>query len=192
MALAESWHIRSRAHHCSATEKSFEEGEVFFTALFPDPESDGYLRLDFSREAWDSRPEDAESPFSFWRAIYKPPQVKAQVDIVDKQDPEVLLTRLVEEDEAHTENARYILAIMLERKKLLIETDCQKTRTGLLRVYQHRYSGEIFIVKDPQIPLSEVAPLQEEVQQLLAPKEKVAEEPPAEQSGSGEGADEEE
>ena len=182
MALAESWHIRSRAHHCSATEKSFEEGEVFFTALFPDPESDGYLRFDFSREAWDSRPEDAESPFSFWRAIYKPPQVKAQVDIVDKQDPEVLLTRLVEEDEAHTENAR---------KKLLIETDCQKTRTSLLRVYQHRYSGEIFIVKDPQIPLSEVAPLQEEVQQLLAPKEKVAEEPPAEQSGSGEDADEE-
>ena len=174
MALAESWHIRSRAHHCSATEKSFEEGEVFFTALFADPESDGYLRLDFSRKAWDSRPEDAESPFSFWRAIYKPPQVKARVDIVDKHDPEVLLTRLVEEDEAHTENARYILAVMLERKKLLIETDCQKTRTGLLRVYQHRYSGEIFIVKDPQISLSQVTPLQEEVQKLLSPDEEAS------------------
>ena len=57
----------------------------------------------------------------------------------------------------------------LQRKKLLIETDAQRTRKALLRVYQHRYSGEVFIVKDPQIPLSEVAPLQEEVQQLLAP-----------------------
>ena len=93
------------------------------------------------------------------------------MEILAKDDPEALLSRLVEEDEAHTENARYILAVMLERKKLLIETDCQKTRTGLLRIYQHRYSGEVFIVKDPQIPLSQVAAIQEEVQRLLSPPE---------------------
>ena len=78
---------------------------------------------------------------------------------------------MIEQDEAHTENTRYILAVMLERKKILIETDSQKTRTGLLRIYEHRYSGEVFIVKDPQIPLSEVTPLQEEVQKLLSPDE---------------------
>ena len=61
--------------------------------------------------------------------------------------------------------------VMLERKKLLVETDSQKTRSGLLRIYEHRYSGEVFIVKDPQIPLSEVAAIQEEVQLLLSPPE---------------------
>jgi hypothetical protein len=176
MAFGDSWHIKSRAHHCSVTEKPFEEDELFFTALFPDPESDGYLRLDFSTGAWEQRSEDEQPPFSFWRTIYKPPIVDAKVEILDKEDTETLLTRLVEEDEAHTENARYILAVMLERKKLLIETDSQKTRTGLLRIYQHRYSGEVFIVKDPQIPLSEVGPLQDEVQKLLAPDEVVPEE----------------
>lgn len=193
MAFGDSWHIKSRAHHCSVTEKPFEEDELFFTALFPDPESDGYLRLDFSKDAWNQRNDDEEPPFSFWRTIYKPPIVDAKVEILDKEDPETLLTRLVEEDEAHTENARYILAVMLERKKLLIETDCQKSRTGLLRIYQHRYSGEVFIVKDPQIPLSEVGPLQDEVQKLLAPDEVVPDEgqeseAPAEDSSSGEEA----
>ncbi|MBI25011.1 MAG: hypothetical protein CMN05_15670 [Roseibacillus sp.] len=171
MPLADSWHIKSRAHHCSVTEKPFTEGETFFTALLPDPESDGYLRLDFSQEAWDARGEQSEQPFSFWRTVYRPPEVEAKVEIIDRDDPEALLTSLIEQDEAHTENTRYILAVMLERKKILIETDSQKTRSGLLRIYQHRYSGEIFIVKDPQIPLSQVTPLQEEVQKLLSPDE---------------------
>lgn len=171
MPLADSWHIKSRAHHCSVTEKPFEDAEAFFTALFPDPESNGYLRLDFSQEAWGARDENSGQPFSFWRTIYRPPEEDAKVEIVDRDDPESLLTSLIEQDEAHTENTRYILAIMLERKKILIETDSQKTRTGLLRIYEHRYSGEVFIVKDPQIPLSEVAPLQEEVQKLLSPDE---------------------
>lgn len=171
MALAESWHIKSRAHECAATSKPFAEGESFYTALFPDPESDGYLREDFSEEAWEARPHDATPPFSFWKTVYVPPEQEAKVEIVEKENPESLLSRLVEEDEEHTENARYILAVMLERKKVLVETDSQQTKTGLLRIYENRHSGEVFIVKDPQIPLSEIGPIQEEVQALLAPKE---------------------
>ncbi len=174
MPLADSWHIKSRAHHCSVTEKPFTEGEAFYTALLPDAESDGYLRLDFSQAAWDARAEESEQPFSFWRTVYRPPEVESKVEIVDRDDPEALLTSLIEQDEAHTENTRYILAVMLERKKILIETDSQKTRTGLLRIYQHRYSGEIFIVKDPQISLNQVIPLQEEVQKLLSPDEEAS------------------
>lgn len=185
MAFGDSWHIKTRAHHCSVTEKPFEEDELFFTALFPDPEGGGFLRLDFSREAWEKRTQDDQQAFSFWRTVYKPPPVDNKVEIVEKEDPEALLARLVEEDEEHTENARYILAVMLERKKLLIETDSQKTRNALLRIYQHRYSGEVFIVKDPQIPLSEVGPLQDEVQKLLSPDE----EEPAEEAASETGSD---
>ena len=65
MPNADSWHIKSRAHQCSISEKPFNDGEPFFTAIFPDPESDGYLRLDFSQEAWDDRDAEGPSPFSF-------------------------------------------------------------------------------------------------------------------------------
>jgi hypothetical protein len=171
MPLAESWHIRSRAHECADTGHAFAEDEPFYTALFPDPESSGYLRRDFCEDAWTNRPEDADRPFSFWRTIYKPPPHEEKPEEVVKDDPESLLRRLVEEDEEHTENVRYILAVMLERKKILVETDSQQTPTGLLRIYEHRLTGDVFIVKDPQVPLGEVQALQDEVQGLLAPRE---------------------
>lgn len=170
MALADSWHLRSRSLQCSVTGHEFEADELFYTAIFPDPESEAFERRDFSEEAWLARGEDTETPFSFWRSVFKPRQVEEKVEITDKHDPETLLKRLVEEDEEHTENVRYILAVMLERKKILVETDAQQTPTGLLRIYEHRKDGDVYIVKDPQIPLSEVDRVQDEVHALLMPK----------------------
>jgi hypothetical protein len=165
--MAENWHIRSRARACAASERPFTEGETLVTALFPDPESSGYLRKDFCVEAWEARGDDEEQPFSTWRTVYVPPVHEEKVDPMKKEDPEELLRRLVEEDEEHTENVRYILAVMLERKKLLRETDAQRTPGGILRVYEHRKTGDVFLVRDPDIPLDEVEKVQEEVILLL-------------------------
>jgi hypothetical protein len=103
------------------------------------------------------------------------PKKKAE-DVVE-DDPETLLKRLVEEEEEHTENARYILAVMLERKKLLRETDTQEIPSGILRIYEHRKSGDVYIIKDPQISLTDVDRVQEEVRQLLDPSTTVDDEP---------------
>jgi hypothetical protein len=162
MALAESWHIRSRSRECAASQRPFIPGESIVTALFPDPESSGYLRRDYCLDAWNGLPPEVERPFSSWRTTYatpggdKPPEV-------EKENPEDILRRLVEEDEDHTENTRYILAVMLERKRLLRETDTQRTPTGILRIYENRKTGEVYIVKDPDIPLSQVDALQQEI-----------------------------
>jgi hypothetical protein len=96
-------------------------------------------------------------------------------DVVE-DDPETLLKRLVEEEEEHTENARYILAVMLERQKLLRETDTQEIPSGILRIYEHRKSGDVYIIKDPQISLTDVDRVQEEVRQLLDPSTTVDDE----------------
>ena len=65
---------------------------------------------------------------------------------------------------------------MLERKKLLRETDTQEIPSGILRIYEHRKSGDVYIIKDPQISLTDVDRVQEEVRQLLDPSTTVAEE----------------
>ena len=166
MALNEPWSIKSRAHACSVTEQKFADGESFYTALFPDPESSGYLRKDFSENAWEQRADDDDTPFSFWGSVYHAPVQEEKVEVTD-ESPEDLLRRLVEEDEEHTENARYILAVMLERKKLLVEADSQPTNSGIIRIYEHRKTGDVFIVKDPNIPLSEVENVQQEIADLL-------------------------
>lgn len=168
--LNETWHLRSRARQCSATGTPFIEGQPIVTAIFPDPESSGYLRKDFLEEAWKLRADEDEMPFSSWRTTYSPVAITENPQTVTKQGAEDLLRSLVEEDQEHTENTRYILALMLERQKLLRETDSQPTSGGTLRIYEHRKTGEVFIVKDPNIPLDQVEKIQEEVMLLLSPQ----------------------
>ncbi len=167
MALQESWHIRSRGRTCAATETPFTDGEAIVTALYPDPESSGYLRRDYTLDAWKARGEDAEKPFSHWHGKFTVPPDPSEDDPVKKLAPEELLARLVEEDEEHTENTRYILAVMLERRRVLRETDQQRTPDGILRVYENRKTGDVFIVRDPNIPLDEVEAVQTEVLLML-------------------------
>jgi hypothetical protein len=193
MALAETWHVRSRSRECAATGRAFADGETIITALYPDPESSGYLRRDYAIEAWKNLPAAAETAFSFWKTIFSTPTGNERENPVEKLSAEELLSRLVEEDEDHTENTRYILAVMLERQKLLRETDSQRTPNGILRVYEHRKTGEVYLIRDPDIPLNQVEAVQNEVIILLenngriptpmveepTPAEPVAEEPQA-------------
>ncbi|BDS06061.1 hypothetical protein NT6N_11010 [Oceaniferula spumae] len=189
MALNEPWSIKSRAHACSVTEKKFVDGEAFYTALFPDPESSGYLRKDFSKEAWEKRTDEDQSPFSFWGSIYHAPVKEEEVEVTE-ESPEDLLRRLGEEDEEHTENVRYILAVMLERKKLLVEADSQPTPTGIIRIYEHRKTGDVFIVKDPNIPLSEIDSIQQEISDLLESGGRKVEETQESEDGDQESSEE--
>ena len=166
--MKEPWSIKSRARECAESGSAFEPGQKIRAAIFPDPESSGYLRKDYTIEAWENR-ADEESPFSCWLTTYEPPAIEEKAEDVVDDDPETLLKRLVHEEEEHTENARYIIAVMLERKKLLRETDTQEIPSGILRIYEHRKSGDVYIIKDPQISLTDVDRVQEEVRQLLDP-----------------------
>lgn len=167
MTLNETWHVRSRSRECAATQRPFADGEPIITALYPDPESSGYLRRDYSIDAWDGLTADTEKPFSFWKTNFSAPSGTDNTNAEEKLSPEEILNRLVEEDQDHTENTRYILAVMLERRKILRETDSQRTPTGILRVYEHRKNGTIYLIRDPDIPLSQVEAVQNEVIVLL-------------------------
>jgi len=193
MAIIEQWHIRSRAHHCAGCGEPFTEGQPIYAAIFPDAHSSGYVRRDFSLAAWNDLADAPEKPFSTWRSVYHAPQSEAKPDMVKKESAEELLRRLAEEDEEHTENARYILAIMLERKKLLRETDTQATPNGILRIYEHRRDGDVFIIRDPNIPLDQVESIQQDIIDLLENSgrpQPAAEEEPSAAAAPGAGSGE--
>ncbi|MGK0185650.1 MAG: hypothetical protein ACI9R3_001428 [Verrucomicrobiales bacterium] len=182
MAIHQEWKIRTRARECSHTESEFADGDPLYTALFEDPETGELSRKDFSVSAWNEVRETL-TPFSFWKSEFEVPVAReTSKNVVEKEGAESLLRRLVEDDEASTENARYILALMLERKKTLKQTDKRKTDTGILLIYEHLTSGEVYIVRDPQLKLSEIASVQDEVSVLLGGKARTdaAAKPPAE------------
>ena len=167
MAVFESWHVRSRGRECSVTHKIFTKGETIITALFPDPESSGYLRKDYCGEGWELREGLELSPFSLWQSVFETSVAQENSGSSLKMSAESILAKLVFEEEDHTENTRYILAIMLERQKLLRETNSQRTPSGILRIYEHRKTAEVFIIKDPDIPLDQVESVQNEVFAML-------------------------
>lgn len=169
MALNDNWQIRSRSNACSVTGKAFEDEQTVHAAIFrTDGESDkDFERLDFCTEAWEERKADAEAPkpFSHWRTKFEAtvdPNKKPEV--VEKESAEALLRRLIDEDEEKSENARYILAVMLERKKQLIQVDTKPNDDeSRMLIYEHAKTGEAFIVRDPLLKLDEVDAIQEEV-----------------------------
>jgi len=170
MAITQEWKIRTRGRECAHSGVVFADGDALYTALFEDPETGELSRKDFNVAAWEEVRESL-NPFSFWKSEYEEPVEKTTAkNVVEKEGAETLLRRLVEEEEASTENARYILALMLERKKTLKQTDKRKTDTGSLLIYEHLISGEVFIVRDPELKLAEIASVQDEVAVLLGGK----------------------
>jgi len=168
MAIIQDWKIRSRSHECALSGITFEDGDEFYTCIFEDPESDGYLRRDFAVENWEKARETFPSePFSFWKSTFEIPPVEEKTEAIEKPSAEALLRRMIDEDDPTTENARYILAIMLERKKTLKPVDSKETETRKLLFYEHKENGDLFVVADPQLHLSEISNVQEEVSALL-------------------------
>ena len=181
MAITQNWNIKSRSHQCSATGEAFADGQAIVAAIFPDPEDpDRFERKDFSVDAWSARADSEAPAFSSWHTNYIAPVHEEKPEVVEKESAEALLRRLIEEDESHTENTRFILAIMLERKKQLKQIEVNHTGVSRLLIYEHDKSGEVYIVKDPELKLDEVDIVQKEVSELLAGRNQAAQESEAE------------
>lgn len=158
--MNQDWEIRKRSEVCTQTQHPFQEGEFFYTAIFR--EGDGFRREDLSEEAWLARPE-ADAPFSFWRSKFEMPPPPPP-EPLGKQDAESILRKLIEENSKDTRNARYILALMLERKRLL--KPMESTDPDVL-VYERAGSGETFLIPNPRLSLAQVPEVQKEVTSLL-------------------------
>jgi hypothetical protein len=164
--MQQDWSLQNRSHHCTATQKPFEDGEYFYTLLFD--EKTGYRREDLSEGAYKSRATDGPPPFSFWRSKYTPPP--SNPEPLAKQTAEDLLRAYMTENTPRHANARYLLAVMLERKRILKEVETKRADDGtLVRVYEHVKSGEVFVIPDPELKLDEIEQVQMEVASLLAP-----------------------
>jgi hypothetical protein len=164
--MIQNWSIRSRATHCALSQRAFEEGEVFHTAIYFDSEENGYVRRDVAIDVW--KQEIAErKPIAYWRTTYSPTVVEAKPEVTSKESAMALLQRFIEEDDPMTENARYILALMLERKRILTPTATKEVDGNKMLFYENKKTGEVFIVRDPELLLSELAALQDEVAMLL-------------------------
>jgi hypothetical protein len=64
-------------------------------------------------------------------------------------------------------NACYVLAAMLERKRVLKQVKIEQNANGCVLIYEQPGTGDVFVVPDPQLRLDELETVQDEVAQLL-------------------------
>ena len=160
--LANDWPIKQRSEVCNVTQRPFTPGEPFYTLLHRD--GDGFRREDLSEEAWHDRNENIQ-PFSFWKATYEPAELPP-TEALAKENAEELFRRLIVQPDAPA-NASYVLAVMLERKRVLKQMRAEDNDGRRVLVYEHVSSGDVFIVPDPQLRLADLEQVQTEVMRLL-------------------------
>jgi hypothetical protein len=161
------WNIQSRAHACSACERPFADKTPYHTALFEDRE--GLQRSDVCPECWEAQAQEdlrARKGFvSHWQGVYEaPPPV---TEPLQKATAESLLRRLIELDDPKYIPAGYILAVMLERKRILKVKEELRRDGQRVFVYEHSGSGDVFTIVDPDLQLDQLDVVQREVSLLM-------------------------
>ncbi len=162
--LTQEWNIQSRALLCAVSGRPFEKGERVFSALYW--REGQYVRVDLNAGSWRARNENIE-PLSAWQTEFVPP-APPPPEALKKDDAESLLRRLITENAPAMRNVRYILALMLERKKVLRQIERQRTEGASILVYEHGPSGEVWLIEDPGLKLGELKSVQNEVAHLLS------------------------
>ncbi len=182
--MNQDWKIRGTQGSCEHTGEPFADEQPFYTCIFEEPASEDYIRRDFSVEAWNELKSSFDPPpFSFWKSTYKAPVPVEETPVIEGDFAEMILRRFVEEDKPETEQARFILALMLERKKAVVHTDTRETDERKILFYEHADSGEVFIIPDPNLRLEEIEPVQKEVASLIALEEEKLKQGSADQPG---------
>ena len=163
--MAQEWNIRPRGHVCSVCAQTFVDKQACVSVLREQSES--FERRDYCVNCWKAETRDWQ-PFSVWEGNYEAPVVVTKDEPVKKETAETLLRRLILLEEPAMRNVVYVLAVMLERGKQLVERDAKPQEGGILRVYEHKKTGDVFTVLDPQLRLDEIGDVQRQVVALLS------------------------
>lgn len=161
------WNIQSRAHTCHQTGHSFTQGERYHTVLIEGRQ--GFERLDLSAAAWREHGAEISARPGFvshWVGTYQPPAA-APPEAIRRDDAESLLRALLARGDATHAGAVYILAVMLERKRLL-KVKAQTRESGRrITLYEQPKTGDVFAVADPELQLTQLEAVQRDVASLL-------------------------
>jgi hypothetical protein len=160
------WNIQSRGHACEVCGQPFADKQPYHTVLFDEPP---LLRRSDICEPCAGKVNDQRSRAGFisqWQGTYEAPPAQAP-EAIQKDTAETLLRKLVERNDPRYAPAAFILAVMLERKRLLKVKE-QFNRDGQrVFVYEHPKTGDVFAIADPNLHLDQLQEVQHDVAHLL-------------------------
>ncbi|HWX21222.1 MAG TPA: hypothetical protein VN578_15080 [Candidatus Binatia bacterium] len=161
------WNIQSRAHACEACSRPFADKEAYHTLLFD--EKAAFRRIDICQSCWQrdysDGARDRKGFVSYWQGVYEAPAPRT--DAIQKDTAESLLRKLIELNEPRFIPAAFILAVMLERKRLLKIKEQIEREGHRVFIYEQVGTGDVFTIIDPKLQLNQLETVQHDVAALL-------------------------
>jgi len=161
------WNIQSRASACESCARPFADRQPYHTLLLDVPPD--LRRSDICEPCWQKQfAGDAASRTGFvshWQGVFEAPT--PVVDAIQKETAETLLRKLIEQNDPRYAPAAFILAVMLERKRILKVKE-QIVRDGKrVFIYEQPKTGDVFTIADPDLHLDQLEAVQRDVAALL-------------------------
>ncbi len=159
--MVEQRRIEKAAGRCVKSGAAIAEGETYYAALYEDGE--GFRREDFSVAAWEGPPEGA---YCFFKTRM-PVKEKKKRFLVDDDTLMSFFTRLANETQAVRVQFRFVLALLLMRKRLLKYDRTEREdnqEQWLMRVPK---TGETHTVVNPHLTDAEIEGVSRELTVIL-------------------------
>jgi len=155
------WEVDKPLGQCYGTGRKIEYGEEYFGALVEIDE--GLQRRDFCADYWES---EKPNVFCYWRSRLPHPDQKKQI-FVDDEMLMAFFERLENETEQEKVNFRFVLALILMRKRRL-KYDATRVENGK-EIWRLRIVGEKEIVEviNPHLDEEQIEQLSSQIGQIL-------------------------
>jgi hypothetical protein len=163
---AMDWKIASTGKNCSLSGKEFKIGESYYSILV---KMEGeYVRRNVSEECWERVNKDSGEIFSWWRTRVQEPD-KPKNKGLDFQAIYSFFLRLMDlqEPEARDVQLRYLLSLLLLRKKFLKFSQSVRRDNGDYWVLKAADSEQEFVVLKPDLSALQFQELTEQLQSIF-------------------------
>jgi len=157
----DEWEINKPLGQCCGSGKKIGYGEEYFGALVETEQ--GLQRRDFCVDYWE---REKPNVFCYWKTKLPHPDQKKQI-FVDDQMLMAFFERLAEETEQEKINFRFVLALILMRKRRL-KYDSTRTQDGkeiwCLRIVGDKQTVEVI---NPHLDQEQIKQLSSQIGQIL-------------------------
>ena len=160
--MSQEWQMPRRGEACSACHAHFEPGTAFNAYLFETPA--GYERRDFCLNC---PPPSEPTPIGYWRTRRPLPTVRKAAPF-DREAVFSFFQRLHSAAEPHQLQFRFVLALLLWRKKVLKFVETIAAESGEAWRFIQPQSQEAFDVSKPELDEDEIERLSRQLEDLLA------------------------
>lgn len=157
----EQWEVKKSEGRCTGTGRQLEPGEEYYAALID--KSSFFERCDYSLDYWlEKKPE----VFSYWKTRIPLPNQKKNI-FVDDAVLINLFERLADQQEQLKINFRFVLALILMRKKLLKYEDSRQEEQKEIWKMRFVRETQIHEVINPNLNEEQIQQVSQELSTIL-------------------------